>query len=150
MEALGLQAVTEIRRLEDVDPEQDGKVIETNPAAGQVVERGSRVTLFVAQGPATVEVPDLEGKTLSQAERELGEAGLKLGRATRVFSEDVPNGRIVSQNPSAGIPVGPGTTVTVDVSRGRETTTTPPTTAPPPTDTTAPPPTDTTQPPTSS
>jgi tRNA A-37 threonylcarbamoyl transferase component Bud32 len=133
MTTAGLNVAVQEREVND--PEQNGKVIDTSPARGQQVDRGSTVTLIVAQGPPTVEVPDLTGKTRREAEDLLAEANLKLGEVSREFSSDVPNGRVIRQDTAAGTKVAPGEDVAIVVSRGEEPTTTPPPTEPPQTTT---------------
>ena len=44
-------------------------MIETSPAEGQQLTRGTTVTLVVSRGPRQVEVPDVVGKNRDDAER---------------------------------------------------------------------------------
>lgn len=53
------------------------------------------------------------------------DAGLKVVEAESKYSEDVAEGKIISQSPAAGDPVKPGTTIEVVTSRGSELTTVP-------------------------
>lgn len=75
--------------------------------------------------PATVVVPDLKGKTLSQAEKAVDAKGLNLVVEKEVFNESVPPGRVISQDPVAGEKVKKGGTIKVIMSRGLETVKTP-------------------------
>ena len=65
----------------------------------------------------TVEVPDLQGKTVEEATAELDELGLKLQEGDTVISE-YDEGLIVSQSPEASTEVKEGKTVTVSISKG--------------------------------
>ncbi len=65
----------------------------------------------------TVEVPDLTGYTVSEAEAELEELGLELEEGDKVISE-YDEGLIVSQDPEEGTKVKKGKTITVNISKG--------------------------------
>lgn len=64
-------------------------------------------------------VPNVRGKTVAQARRQLARANCRLGRTRRVFSNRVRSGRIVKQSRRPGARLARGTRVNVDVSRGR-------------------------------
>lgn len=70
--------------------------------------------------PATAQVPDLTGLNLGQAENTLAQAVLNLGDESEVPSNEVPQGLIVDQNPSAGTEVASASSVDVTVSSGPE------------------------------
>ena len=103
------------------DTVTSGQVIRQDPGAGERVKEGSTVTLVVSTGPATVKVPDLKGKTKAEADAELKKVGLVLGIVNFVPSSTVPKDKVVSQNPAAGIPVGKGAQVSIDLSSGKPT-----------------------------
>ncbi|NLV41497.1 MAG: PASTA domain-containing protein, partial [Candidatus Hydrogenedentes bacterium] len=67
-----------------------------------------------------ISVPNLAGMTLEQAETELTGAGLILGTVTSVYSDAVPAGEIISQDPAAGAAAGAGDAVNVVISLGPE------------------------------
>ena len=60
------------------DDKQDvGKVVSTDPAAGQLVQKNATVTVNVSKGPELVQIPnDLIGKTVEAASQELQGMGL--------------------------------------------------------------------------
>jgi serine/threonine-protein kinase len=95
-----------------------GIAIRTVPAAGEEVERGERVQLFVSSGPEQVEVPAVTGLSRDSAEDLLSEAGLEVGVEQRESEE--PEDDVISQDPAAGTEVDRGTTVTITVSTGIE------------------------------
>ncbi|MFC5712196.1 Stk1 family PASTA domain-containing Ser/Thr kinase [Thalassorhabdus alkalitolerans] len=66
-----------------------------------------------------VDVPNLEGLTLEEAEEELQEAGLT-GNVERVYDEEVEEGFVIRQRPQAGSTVKVESQVNVFVSQGRE------------------------------
>jgi serine/threonine-protein kinase len=120
LEDRGLEAEVR-RRSSDAEPRE---VFRQDPTEGTTVEEGATVVLFVSSGPGTVEVPNLEGNTPLEAQEELDEAGLEVGTPTEEASEDVEEGRIISQSPEAGEEVETGTAVSFVVSTGPEETAT--------------------------
>ena len=95
-----------------------GHVISQDPEGAAAAPCGSAVDLVISAGPATVIVPDVVGRAQSTAEGMLADAGLGVGAVTQEYSESVPAGRVISQDPPAGQEVASGTTVDLVVSRG--------------------------------
>jgi beta-lactam-binding protein with PASTA domain len=96
-----------------------GVVIETQPPAGIELATGEIVTLVVSTGPSTVEVPDVVGLALGDAQAQLEAVGLT-STATQQPDPDIEEGLVISTNPSAGIAVAPGTSVSIIWSAGPE------------------------------
>jgi eukaryotic-like serine/threonine-protein kinase len=97
----------------------EGNVIKQDPRAGESVPKGSQVTYIVSRGVKMIQVPDVVGKTSSQARAILTKAQLKYSVAEE-FSDTVAKGVVISQNPSGGmVPIG--STVTITVSKGPDT-----------------------------
>ena len=96
---LGVSVVT---KRETNDSVGEGTVIRTDPAAGNQVEGGSTVILYVAKPSVdtSVIVPAVEGLTEGEARSELRALNL----VTKVVEQasDQPQGTVLSQNPSAG------------------------------------------------
>jgi hypothetical protein len=89
-----------------------GSAVGTKPSIGTEVDKGTKVDLRVAVAPEIVpkvEVPDLEGKTLAEADAELRELGLQRGAVTPQPQgpEDVIDGQL----PEAGERAAKGTAV---------------------------------------
>jgi serine/threonine-protein kinase len=83
-----------------------GQVDHTAPAIGTQVPPGSTVTVYVSNGPPTVQVPNLSGDTVTAAQAALDSAGLKLGQ---VYG---PNGgRVFATVPEPGTTVDVGSSV---------------------------------------
>jgi beta-lactam-binding protein with PASTA domain len=97
-----------------------GQVIGTDPPAGEKIAKDGTVVLLVSKGPEQVGVPSLLGTTPADAERQLREAGLKLGKRESRFSDDVEKGKIISTAPPADTLIAPGRTVDIVVSKGVE------------------------------
>ena len=97
-------------------------VIETDPAAGESVKRGTQVTMIVSSGPAPVTVPPVVGATLAAAEQRLSAKGLEYSSSEE--PSERPAGEVLTQTPQAGTEVDAGSSVTLTVSSGPEETTT--------------------------
>lgn len=77
------------------------------------------VTLKVSGGPGQAEVPDVTGKSQSDAEQELEDAGFTTSVQTET-SSDVDSGLVISTDPAGGEMARRGSEVTVNVSSGVE------------------------------
>ena len=96
-----------------------GIVFDQDPRAGDVVEEGSLVTITVSRGAQPVAVPAVEGLPQAEAEQAIREADL-VPEVTTGFSDTVPVGSVISQDPPAEEEAEPGSTVTLVVSEGPE------------------------------
>jgi hypothetical protein len=65
-----------------------------------------------------ISVPDVVGLPQAQAEAAIATAGLSVGTTAHQFSQTVPFGSIISQQPAAGIEVTFGTSVDLVISQG--------------------------------
>ncbi len=120
---LGLVAQFEEESSLDID---EGFIVRTEPAAGEVVRPGDTVIVYESTGPAIVAVPDFFGMTETEAQ----EAAAELGMEIRVAASPVPvsdinlDGRVATQSPDAGVEVTQGATITVTLGDYVEPTTT--------------------------
>jgi serine/threonine-protein kinase len=94
--------------------EQVDTVVDQSPGAGQQVDEGSTVTLYVSNGRLR-EVPDVIGLQQSEAEAELRDAGFSVGVRTRQVEEPDGEGRVLSQTPSGGKERRRGDTVVITI-----------------------------------
>ena len=108
----------EVVNVANADVERD-RVAAQNPLPNTEAPEGSVVELTVSTGPGEATVPSLAGLPREQAEAQLREAGFE-PRVERSFSDTVPNGRVIGTTPPGGTTIERGTTVILDVSRGRE------------------------------
>lgn len=92
----------------DADP---GTVIGQVPAAGEKAEKGSAVTLQVAVGSGEATVPNIVGKTATEADQVLRKRKLTLGQASPQPLD--PAKKISSQIPPANQVVKEGTPVNI-------------------------------------
>jgi eukaryotic-like serine/threonine-protein kinase len=96
--------------------EEKGKVLSQDPAGETTAANGSIVTITVGSGepkPTEVEVPDVAGKSQSQARSALKEAGLTVEDVRFEDNADVDPERVIRTDPAAGEPVDPKTPVTI-------------------------------------
>jgi beta-lactam-binding protein with PASTA domain len=93
-----------------------GQVIDTDPPHGSEVDKGSQVTIIVSKGPKSVTLPNLRGKTASQATQTIVGLGLPVPTQTPITSK-LPVGQVVRTDPKAGV-IPPDTVVTLFVSTG--------------------------------
>lgn len=114
---------------EPSDSVAEGNVVRTNPEGGASADPGTRVDLWVSDGPEQVSVPDLSEMTRSEAESELSDAGLS-AEFQEEENGDVEPDQVLSQDPGPGSEVEPGSTVTVRVATQPEEPTDDPTTPP--------------------
>jgi len=90
--------------------EASGMVLSQRPAAGQTLERGARVD-FVVAVPAAIAVPNVVNLTIDGAKLALEKAGLTVGNVRETTNNTGSAGTVLSQGPSAGTRIKPGTRV---------------------------------------
>lgn len=119
--ALRARNLTASRREQSSDTVQEGYVIETNPEAGEEVDTGSTVTVYVSSGPANTnkKVPDLTGMTQSAAKSLLESYGLQLGEVKQEES-DSPAGTVIGQTVPKDTEVAEGTSVGITIAKAPE------------------------------
>lgn len=99
-----------------------GTVLSQRPAGGSL-EEGSALRVVLSAGPPKVEVPSVEGFTLSAAGVRLRAGDLAPGRLSKSYSSQ-PEGVVVAQHPSSG-KVERGATVRLVISKGPQPATLP-------------------------
>jgi beta-lactam-binding protein with PASTA domain len=115
-----------------------GAVIGSSPAAGETVPLPAVVRVAISEGPATLQLPDLTGRTLSDARSTLEQLGLHLGVVSHDTSSFQPENTVLAQSPGPGESVPAGGYVALRVSRFPPPPVIPPTdTGPPPVQRTA-------------
>ncbi|MFJ2829457.1 Stk1 family PASTA domain-containing Ser/Thr kinase [Streptomyces sp. NPDC087263] len=108
-------------KLRHVESTEDpGTVLEQDPEGGDKVEKGTEITLTVAKEADKSTVPDLTGKTASEARELLAENDLKLGDTTEV-DNGAEAGTVVGQSVPSGEEVDPGSTIDIQVAKTVET-----------------------------
>jgi beta-lactam-binding protein with PASTA domain len=106
----------EVSQDPSVSPEQ---VLKQTPSAQSSVPVGSVVTLHIADKPSGLEIPDVRGKTRSEAEDILLRLGL-IVEFKEESSDKVEIGKVILQKPVPGpSSLAKGDTVTLVISGGR-------------------------------
>jgi len=100
-----------------VSTQRLGTVLSQTPPAGRELDRGSTVTIVVARGPQTVDVPNVVGLPANEGLARLRSANLK-GRSVQIDSSQ-PKDRVVGQTPAGGGQANKGSTVVLRVSKGQ-------------------------------
>lgn len=94
-----------------------GAVIASDPTTGTTLDLPATVSITVSQGPSTVQLPDLTGRSLADARSALEQLGLHLGATTTDTSSLALENTVLSQSPSPGATVSAGASVSLRVSR---------------------------------
>lgn len=122
---LGTMGLTFSVEEEFSDDVATGSVTRSDPEGGTPVHKRADVQLYVSKGVDMKTVPDVSGKTQDDAKKALSDAGLALGAITDAYSEDVPQGQVISQSAPSGTSVPHDTAIDVVLSKGREPLTVP-------------------------
>ncbi len=101
--------------------EKSGTVLTQDIDEGREVEKGTTVQLTVSASSSGIEVPDETGKSKAEARSVLEQKGFKV-IAEEQSSESVESGYVVSQSPAGGENAPSGSTITIYVSTGKDTT----------------------------
>jgi beta-lactam-binding protein with PASTA domain/predicted Ser/Thr protein kinase len=112
----GLGFTVAIEEVNDEDAPV-GEVVDQEPGPNEEAPRGSEVLLIVSKGPADRPVPDVVGKTISEASNLLGQAGFTVNQTTEP-SNEIDEGVVIRTDPVKGTVRPKGSTVTVVVSSG--------------------------------
>lgn len=119
MEEMGLYLETKEEE-SDIAP---GCIVRMELEEGTGIEKGSTVTVYVSTGKGyddnqTAEVPELKGITWEEGKKKVASAKLYIHKTASEYSDSIPKGEIISQDPVAGTKVNQGTSVGVVVSLG--------------------------------
>lgn len=102
------------------DQYEEGIVIGTTPASGSKVSEDTKIVMQVSKGSEKITVPNVVGKSDSDAQSMIKSAKLKVGTVTYEYDDSVAEGKVVSQSVAGGKKVSAGTTVDILVSRGKK------------------------------
>ncbi len=98
----------------------EGEVITQNIKPESKVKEGFPIKVIVSLGEKLVEVPEIVNEHSNEGVILIREAGLEEGEITYEFSEEIPWGLIIRQNPEAGEKVSEGEEISYVVSKGPE------------------------------
>ena len=97
--------------------DQEGKVIESTPAAGAMADPDTVVDLVVGSGPGAVAIPGVVGLDVEQAQSNLESLGFTRVTIDRVDSAK-SEGEVITVDPEEGSQVPLDTPITLEVSDG--------------------------------
>ncbi|GGK64437.1 Stk1 family PASTA domain-containing Ser/Thr kinase [Streptomyces flaveus] len=100
--------------------EEPGTVLETDPAFGEEVEKGSKITLTIAKERDQSIVPDVAGRTCDEAKAQMVANDL-VGVCAEVETEDDNLvGKVISTDPGANSRVEPNSQVNIQIGKEAE------------------------------
>lgn len=99
----------------------NGTVISQSPEAGNKAKKGDTVTINVSRGVEPIVMINVLNKPEAEARAALSNLGLNV-TTTSDYSNDVPEGNVISQSIVEGKSVEKGATVTLVISLGRKST----------------------------
>ncbi|WP_462409228.1 Stk1 family PASTA domain-containing Ser/Thr kinase [Neobacillus sp. Marseille-QA0830] len=111
----------DIEKTEVYDDSEPGTIISQTPEEGQKVVPEETVLEFeVSQGPEKIVLRDLKEYTLKSAQDYASQVGLVLDASEEQYSETIPKGMVISQNPAPTTAMNKGDKVKVIISKGVE------------------------------
>ncbi|MHC5252982.1 Stk1 family PASTA domain-containing Ser/Thr kinase [Listeria kieliensis] len=101
------------------DSVKEGRVISSDPKAGEEKAKGTKVTLYISIGSKKISMEDYRDESYEETKETLEEQGFKSISKNEEYSSSVEAGKIISQDPSAGTEViAKETSVKFTVSKG--------------------------------
>ena len=106
---------------ENSDDIEKGIVIKQETEEGKEIQKddeipaGTKIIIRVSMGIEQVEVPDLSGKTESEAKTAISNAKLKWKSTEKISDSSKPNGVVVNQSISNGSMVDKNTEITITI-----------------------------------
>ena len=86
----------------------EGRVLAQSPEAGTELRKGKVVVLQVAKGGELHPVPNVQGKSLADAQAEIKAQGFALGDVVRIREYGQKSGNVIAQSPAAPANIGAG------------------------------------------
>ena len=105
-EAERLELVVQVEQVASTLPE--GRVLAQSPRPGTELRKGKVVVLQVAKGGELHPVPDVSGKSLSDAQAEIRAQGFALGDVVRIREGNIEPGSVIAQSPAAPANIAAG------------------------------------------
>lgn len=106
------------------DTVEEGKVISQSPAGGSSAKKGDTVTLVISSGKEVkkVVVPDVLNHSQQEAVNTLTNAGLVVTSTSTDYSDNIPEGNVISQSIAKDQSVDEGTNISLVISLGSKVT----------------------------
>lgn len=114
-----------IRKASKEEPSNEykkGEIKSQDPGEGEKVKENTTITVVISSGEEAkkVPVPDVLGRSESEAEQILQDAKLKVTHGEAQYSDDVAAGNVIFTDPQPGTEVDEGSSVQIVVSLGKE------------------------------
>ena len=106
------------------DEAEKGTVISQGDPEGTELKKGSSVAISISKGKKPdpqISIPEVIGNTESAALSMINNAGLSVVK-NYAYNDEYPAGRVCNCSPAQGTEVKAGSTVTLTISKGRDTT----------------------------
>ena len=108
-------------QLKPIEADEDPNIVtDQEPAEGEIVDEGARVTIYYSQGDSGVTIPDVSNRTEADARTMIENAKLKVGSVSEEYNNTVAKGNVISTDPVIGSSVDEGTSVNLVLSMGAE------------------------------
>ncbi len=102
------------------DSVPQGSVIVTDPPAGREVAPGTPIAFTISRG-SPVDVPDVIGKSVTEAQQTLQDAGFQVVLSPdKAFSDEADEDTVAVETPDRDTQAARGDTVTITVSKGQQ------------------------------
>lgn len=121
LQSVGLDLGTQTEE-ETADRAKVGKILSTDPEPGEKVPGGTKVNIVVGTEQTSKEIPDLVGESPEDAVRALQELGFQVNQNAEPVDAGGQPGTVAGTRPAAGTRAGPGSQVTIQLSRGNRAT----------------------------
>ena len=112
LKEVGLEVKVEEEFSDDVEKNY---ITKQEVAEGEKIAAGTTVTIYSSMGIEQVQVPDLSGKTESEAKSAISSAKLKWKSTDKTSDSSKPNGVVVNQSISSESMVDKNTEITITV-----------------------------------
>ncbi len=96
------------------DDYEEGKVAEQDTKAGTKAYKGDTIVFHLSKGTEQITIPNVEGKSLSDARSALENAGFSVA-TSKDYSDSVEEGAVISQSKTGSAPRGTKITLTISL-----------------------------------
>lgn len=112
---------TNIRKEEKHDESPEGTILDQSLTPGtEVIPEETVITFTVSKGVEKIVLRDLRGYNTKGLESYIESTGLNIDMTKEEYSDEVPAGLVISQDPEPGTELKKGDQVTVVISKGPE------------------------------
>ena len=99
-----------------------GTILDQDPKANKDIDRGGTIIVYIAGVAEENPIPDLKGKTFSEAEMQLKALGFKVEGPIMEKNDSVKVGTVLRTDPVSGTSVAAGSTVTIYIATNKNVT----------------------------